>query len=102
MSLFVLLLVTALSLTACLELTPNVSTEFSELEARVVLEREFTKLCAGKRSRLKMILASLAEAEASPTTDHWVFRIGDEEVVIFPSGVVGGSYVKSVETRICR
>ena len=41
---------------ACLELTPNVSTDFSEIEARAVFESKVRSMCDHKKARIPAIL----------------------------------------------
>ena len=91
MKLGVLLLVIPFLLLACLELTPNVSTDFSEIEARAVFEREIRRVCDHKKSRIPNILAEIDVAEAEPTTDHWIFSVRSQEALVFESGVVSAS-----------
>ena len=55
-----------LLLTACLELTPNVSTDLSEIEARATFESEVRRMCDHKKSRIPAILRKIKEAEALP------------------------------------
>ena len=89
-------------LTACLELTPKVSTEFSELEARAVIEKEIRLICEHKKSKMPTILAQIDASEAEPTVDHWIFEIEGMEALVFPSGIATGSYVREVKTGLCR
>ena len=102
MRLLLLLLVIPFLLTACLELTPNVSTDFSEIESRAVFEREIRKVCAHKKSRIPGILAKIDSAEATPETDYWLFLIDDIEAQVFPSGVATGEYFRYVQSTLCR
>ena len=100
--LFVVCLAAAFALTGCLQLSPNVETEMSEVEARVALEDEVRDLCDHKKSRLRLILESIDASEAEATSDHWIFRIDDREALIFPSGVAAGDYFRYVQSSVCR
>ena len=96
------LLALPLLLAACLELTPNVSTDFSEIEARATFEAEVRGMCDHKKSRIPAILARIEEAEAMPTIDHWLFTIEELEAQVFPSGLVTGDYHRHIQENLCR
>lgn len=100
------LLPTLLLLTACLQLTPNVATDFSEVEARAVFEAKARDMCAHKKARIPAILAKVEAAEAMPTVDHWLFAIEemDEEMEmqVFASGLVTGEYHRHIQESLCR
>ena len=104
--LIVLLFVGVIGLTACL---PDVSTETSELEARAILEDKVISVCKASQSAeaLNRILQVLDTASIQPTRDFWVFSVtpspaaGEMEVLVFPSKIVTGSYVRYLQTRIC-
>ena len=89
-------------LAACLELTPKVSTEFSELEARAVFEEEIRSMCDHKKSKIPTLLAQIDAASAEPTADHWKFDVDGIEAQVFPSGIAAGDYVREIKTAICR
>ena len=89
-------------LAACLELTPNVSTDFSEIEARAVFDSKVRDMCEHKKSRIPAILRSIEAAEATPTIDHWVFAIEDMEAQVFPSGLITGDYHSHIQENLCR
>ena len=89
-------------LAACLELTPNVSTDFSEIEARAVFDSKVRDMCEHKKSRIPAILRSIEAAEAMPTIDHWVFAIEDMEAQVFPSGLITGDYHSHIQENLCR
>ncbi len=89
-------------LAACLELTPNVSTEFSEIEARAVFESKVRSMCDHKKSRIPAILRSIEDSEAMPTIDHWIFTLDDMEAQVFPSGLVTGEYHNHIQENLCR
>ncbi len=89
-------------LAACLELTPKVSTEFSELEARAVFEEEIRRICDHKKSKIPALLAQIDAATAEPTVDHWVFNLEGVEAQVFPSGIAAGDYIREIKTAICR
>ena len=89
-------------LAACLELTPKVSTEFSELEARAVFEEEIRSMCDHKKSKIPALLAQIDAASAEPTVDHWIFDVDGIEAQVFPSGIAAGAYVREIKTAICR
>lgn len=89
-------------LAACLELTPNVSTDFSEIEARAVFDSEVRDMCAHKKSRIPAILRSIEAAEAMPTIDHWTFAVEDMEAQVFPSGLITGDYHNHIQENLCR
>ena len=96
------LLLLPLLAAACLELTPNVSTDFSEIEARAVFESKVRGMCDHKKSRIPAILANIEVAEAMPTIDHWVFTVEDMEAQVFPSGLITGEYHRHVQENLCR
>ena len=91
-----------LLLAACLELTPNVSTDFSEIEARAVFESKVRGMCDHKKSRIPAILKSVEAAEAMPTIDHWIFTVEDTEAQVFPSGLITGEYHRHIQESLCR
>lgn len=96
------LLLLALLATACLEFTPNVSTDFSEIEARAVFEAKVRSMCDHKKSRIPAILQRIEDAEAMPTIDHWIFTFQDIEAQIFPSGLVTGEFHRHIQEDLCR
>ena len=96
------LLLTLLLATACLELTPNVSTDFSEIEARAVFESKVRSMCAHKKSRIPAILSSVEESEAMPTIDYWLFTVEEMEAQVFPSGLITGAYHRHIQENLCR
>ena len=96
------LLLLPLLLAACLELTPNVSTDFSEIEARAVFDSKVRDMCDHKKSRIPAILRSIEAAEAMPTIDHWIFAVEDMEAQVFPSGLVAGDYHRHIQEELCR
>ena len=87
---------------ACLELTPNVSTDFSEIEARAVFESEVRTMCNHKKSRIPAILRSIGASEAMPTIDHWMFIVEEMEAQVFPSGLVTGEFHRHIQESLCR
>ena len=87
---------------ACLELTPNVSTDFSEIEARAVFESKVRSMCDHKKSRIPAILRSVEESEAMPTIDHWMFTVENMEAQVFPSGLITGEYHRHIQESLCR
>lgn len=89
-------------LTACLELTPNVSTDFSEIEARAVFEAKVRQMCDHRKARIPAILTSIDESEPMPTIDHWIFSIDDLEAQVFPSGLITGEYHRHIQENLCR
>ena len=89
-------------LAACLELTPNVSTDFSEIEARAVFDSKVRDMCEHKKSRIPAILRSIEAAEATPTIDHWIFAVEDMEAQVFSSGLVTGDYHRHIQEELCR
>ena len=91
-----------LLLAACLELTPNISTDFSEIEARAVFESEVRDMCDHRKSRIPAILRSIEEAGAVPTIDHWTFTVEEMETQVFPSGLITGDYHRHVQESLCR
>ena len=91
-----------LLLTACLELTPNVSTDFSEIEARATFESEVRRMCDHKKSRIPAILRKIKEAEALPNIDFWTFNVGEMEAQVFPSGIITGEYHRHIQESLCR
>lgn len=101
-SLALTLAVLPLLLAACLEFTPNVSNDFSEIEARAVFEVEARQMCAHKKARIPAILTAIAEAQATPTIDHWIFAIADMEAQVFPSGLITGAYHRHIQEALCR
>ena len=96
------LLTLPLLLAACLELTPNVSTDFSEIEARAVFEQKVRATCDHKKSRIPAILRSIEAAEAMPTIDHWIFTVENMEAQVFPSGLITGDYHSHIQENLCR
>ena len=102
MKLIAVLFFVAFASVACLELTPNVSTDFSEIEARAVLEGEIRDICSDKRSRIPRLLATIDASSTEPTTDHWIFTVEGMELLVFESGVVAGDYIKMVKEQVCR
>ena len=96
------LLLLPLLLAACLELTPNVSTEFSEIEARAVFESKVRSMCDHKKSRIPAILRSIEDSEAMPTIDHWIFTLDKMEAQVFPSGLITGDYHNHIQESLCR
>ena len=101
-SLALTLAVLPLLLAACLEFTPNISNDFSEIEARAVFEAEARQMCAHKKARIPAILTAIAEAQATPTIDHWIFAIADIEAQVFPSGLITGDYHRHIQEALCR
>lgn len=97
-----LLLALPILLAACLELTPNVSTDFSEIEARAVFDSKVRDMCDHKKSRIPAILRSIEAAEATPTIDHWIFAVEDMEAQVFQSGLVTGDYHRHIQEGLCR
>lgn len=91
-----------LLLAACLEFTPNVSNDFSEVEARAVFEAKARQMCDHKKARIPAILAALDGAEAAPTIDHWVFNVDGVEAQVFPSGLITGDYHRHIQEDLCR
>lgn len=91
-----------LLLTACLQLTPNVATDFSEVEARAVFESKVRDMCDHKKARIPAILAKVEAAEAMPTIDHWLFTIEAMEAQVFPSGLVTGEYHRHIQVSLCK
>ena len=91
-----------LLLTACLQLTPNVATDFSEVEARAVFVSKVRDMCDHKKARIPAILAKVESAEAMPTIDHWVFTIDEMEAQVFPSGLITGEYHRHIQESLCR
>ena len=87
---------------ACLELTPNVSTDFSEIEARAVFESKVRSMCDHKKARIPAILREIEESEAMPAVDHWIFSVGDVETQVFPSGLITGEYHRHIQEGLCR
>ena len=96
------LLLLPLLIAACLELTPNISTDFSEIEARAVFESEVRDMCDHRKSRIPAILRSIEEAGAVPTIDHWIFTVEEMEAQVFPSGLITGDYHRHVQESLCR
>lgn len=96
------LLLLPLLLTGCLELTPNVSTDFSEIEARAVFESKVRSMCDHKKARIPAILRSIEESDAMPAIDHWIFTVEEMEVQVFPSGLITGSYHRHMQENLCR
>ena len=96
------LLLLPLLLAACLELTPKVSTDFSEIEARAVFETRVRSMCEHKKSRIPAILRSIEVSEAMETVDHWMFSIDEMEAQVFPSGLVTGEYHRHIQESLCR
>ena len=101
-SLALTLAVLPLLLAACLEFTPNISNDFSEIEARAVFEAQARQMCAHKKARIPAILTAIAEAQATPTIDHWIFTIADMEAQVFPSGLITGDYHRHIQEALCR
>ena len=107
MRLLVFCLVTSLALVACL---PDISTVLEEIEARAMLENEVIDLCEDDQSSsgLSNLLASVDGASATAARHHWAFRMTvsasseDLEALVFPSGVVSGSFIRFLRTRGCR
>ena len=95
-------LLLSLLLSACLQLTPNVATDFSEIEARAVFEAKVRSTCAHKKSRIPAILRSIEDSEAMPTIDHWIFTVEEMEAQVFPSGLVTGEYHRHIQESLCR
>ena len=91
-----------LLLAACLELTPNVSTDFSEIEARAVFESKVRSMCDHKKARIPAILRSIEASEALPTIDHWIFTVEEMEAQVFASGLVTGEYHRHIQEGLCR
>ena len=91
-----------LLLAACLELTPNVSTDFSEIEARAVFESEVRRMCDHKKSRIPAILSEIEAAEVMPEIDYWTFSLGELEAQVFPSGLITGEYHDHIQENLCR
>ena len=91
-----------LLLAACLELTPNVSTDFSEIEARAVFESKVRSMCDHKKARIPAILRSIEGSEAMPTIDHWMFTVEEMEAQVFPSGLITGEYHRHIQEGLCR
>ena len=89
-------------LVACLEFTPNISNDFSEIEARALFEAQARQLCAHKKARIPAILTAIAEAQATPTIDHWLFAVADLEAQVFPSGLITGPYHRHIQEALCR
>lgn len=89
-------------LSGCLQLTPTVSTEFSEIEARAVFEREIRLICDHKRSKIPALLTQIDASTAEPTIDHWIFDVEGMEALVFPSGIATGTYVRDVNSGLCR
>ncbi len=87
---------------ACLELTPNVSTEFSEIEARAVFESKVRSMCDHKKSRIPAILRSIEGSGATPTINHWIFTVEEMEAQVFPSGLITGEYHRHIQESLCR
>ena len=96
------LLFLVLLATACLELTPNVSTDFSEIEARAVFEAKARSMCDHRKSRIPAILQSIESSEAMPTIDHWIFTVEEMEAQVFPSGLITGEYHRHIQENLCR
>ena len=96
------LLLLPLLLAACLELTPNVSTDFSEIEARATFDAKVRSMCDHKKARIPAILEKVEAAEVMPTIDHWVFTIEDFEAQVFPSGLITGEYHRHIQENLCR
>lgn len=101
MRLALLILSTSILLTACLELTPKVSTDFSETEARAVFEDHVRKFCDHRKSRIPGILSKFDNAQATPITDRWIFNVEGMEALVFPSGVVAGPYIDHLQANLC-
>lgn len=96
------LLALPLLIAACLEFTPNVSNDFSEVEARAVFEAKARQMCDHKKARIPAILAAIDGAEAVPTIDHWVFNVDGVEAQVFPSGLITGDYHRHIQEDLCR
>ncbi len=101
MRLALLILMAPLLFTACLELTPTVSTDFSETEARAVFQSEVRRVCDHKKSRIPGVFAIFEEAPATAITDRWVFDVEGREALVFPSGVVAGPYFDHLRANLC-
>ena len=107
MRLIVLCLVAMLALMACL---PDVSTVLEEIEARAMLENEIIDLCENDQSSsgLSNLLGAVDGAGAIAARHHWAFRMTvsasseELEALVFPSGVVSGSFIRFLRTRGCR
>lgn len=97
-----LVLLLPLLAAACLQLTPNVATDFSEIEARAVFEAKVRSMCDHKKARIPAILASIEASEATPTVDHWMFGVEDMEAQVFPSGLITGEYYDHIQENLCR
>lgn len=95
-------LLLVLPLAACLQLTPNVATDFSEIEARAVFEAKVRSMCEHKKSRIPAILRSIEGSEAAPTIDHWLFTVEEMEAQVFPSGLITGEYHRHIQEGLCR
>ena len=91
-----------LLLAACLELTPNIATDFSEIEARAAFEETVRSMCDHKKARIPAILAGIKTADAVPTIDHWIFTVEDMETQVFASGLVTGDYHRHIRENLCR
>ena len=102
MRLALLILFAPLLFIACLELTPKVSTDFSETEARAVFQSEVRKVCDHKKSKIPGVLAKFESATATPIADRWIFDVEGMEALVFPSGVVAGRYFDQLQASICR
>ena len=102
MKLIVVFFLVSIASVACLELTPNVSTDFSEVEARAVLEDELRNICSDSKSRIPRLLEMIDNADAKPTTDHWIFDVEGREALVFPSGIAAGDYIRLVKEQFCR
>ncbi len=89
-------------LAGCLELTPNVSTDFSELEAKALFESGVRQMCEHKKSRIPAIVSKIDAAEGTATIDHWIFVIDDRDAQVFPSGLITGEYHRHIQTALCR
>ncbi len=96
------LLALPLLIAACLEFTPNVSNDFSEVEARAVFEMNARQMCDHKKSQIPAILAAIDGAEAVPTIDHWIFNVDGIEALVFPSGLLTGDYQRHIQDVLCR
>lgn len=101
-----ILVVAALGLMACL---PNVSTELSEPEARALIEREVLSICSGKSNTIISNMLDAVEAsEPLATRDNWIFTMDvpgaaeELETLVFPSKIVGGSFVVHLRTDTCK
>lgn len=101
MKLSLILFALPLLLSACLELTPNISTDFSEIEARAVFEREIRRVCEDRKSKIPTILAEIDMAEAEPTIDHWIFSMDSREALVFESGIATGDYFRHIQDSVC-